>query len=190
MPDALITKRALAHTMKELMKQKSLSRISVGDICESCGMSRKSFYYHFRDKYDLVNWIFHTEFLESVESGDFANSWDLLSAMFDYFYSEQEFYRCAMEIEGQNSFREYFSQVMTPIILSFSQDVFEGVKNTAFYTTFISDAILASIMRWLTEGAQIHPQEYTEQLRDILLRLARHALEELDDEQEPLKAPV
>lgn len=190
MPDALITKRALAHTMKELMKQKSLSRISVGDICESCGMSRKSFYYHFRDKYDLVNWIFHTEFLESVESGDFANSWDLLSAMFDYFYSEQEFYRCAMEIEGQNSFREYFSQVMTPIILSFSQDVFEGVKNTAFYTTFISDAILASIMRWLTEGAQIHPQEYTEQLRDILLRLARHALEELDDEQEPMKAPV
>lgn len=185
MPDAIITKKALARTMKELMKQKSLSRISVGDICESCGMSRKSFYYHFRDKYDLVNWIFRTEFLEPVQAGAYDSGWEMLSAMFNYLYSQQEFYRCAMEIEGQNSFREYFSEVMTPIILSFSQDVFEGLKNPTFYITFISDAILVSIMRWLTEGAQIHPEEYTAQLREILLRLAKHALEELDEPETP-----
>lgn len=44
--------------MKKLMEKKPFSKISVGDICEDCGMNRKSFYYHFRDKYDLVNWIF------------------------------------------------------------------------------------------------------------------------------------
>ena len=47
MPDSNITKKALAQTMKELMAKQPFSKISVGDICDACGMSRKSFYYHF-----------------------------------------------------------------------------------------------------------------------------------------------
>ena len=56
MPDSNITKNALASAMKSLMERKSFSKISVGDICELCQMNRKSFYYHFKDKYDLVIW--------------------------------------------------------------------------------------------------------------------------------------
>ena len=52
MADSNITKNALAVSMKKLMEKKPFSKISVGDICEDCGMNRKSFYYHFRDKYD------------------------------------------------------------------------------------------------------------------------------------------
>ena len=59
-----ITKTMMADAMKELMSEKPFAKISVGDICERCGMNRKSFYYHFKDKYDLVNWIFQTEFLK------------------------------------------------------------------------------------------------------------------------------
>lgn len=57
---------ALATAMKQLMAKEPFSKISVGDICQVCQMNRKSFYYHFRDKYDLVNWIFQTEFLTAV----------------------------------------------------------------------------------------------------------------------------
>ena len=39
--------------MKALMEERPFAKISVGDICERCGMNRKSFYYHFKDKYDL-----------------------------------------------------------------------------------------------------------------------------------------
>lgn len=68
MPDSSITKRALAAALKQLMSEKPLQKISVGDICETCSMNRKSFYYHFKDKYDLVNWIFYTEYPgQSVE---------------------------------------------------------------------------------------------------------------------------
>ena len=58
MADSNVTKRALAEGLKQLMERRPFAKISVGDICESCNMNRKSFYYHFRDKYDLVNWIF------------------------------------------------------------------------------------------------------------------------------------
>ena len=58
MPDANITKSALARALKRLMAEKDFQKISVTDICEKCGMNRKSFYYHFKDKYDLMAWMF------------------------------------------------------------------------------------------------------------------------------------
>ena len=64
-----ITKKALADALKQLMAEKPLQKISVGDICERCNMNRRSFYYHFRDKYDLVNWVFYTEFAEQFIDG-------------------------------------------------------------------------------------------------------------------------
>ena len=66
MADSNITKNALANSMKSLMKEKPFDKISVIDICSGCGMNRKSFYYHFKDKYDLVNWIFYMDFITYV----------------------------------------------------------------------------------------------------------------------------
>ena len=71
MPDANITKSALASSMKRLMKEKPFTKISVIDICEGCGMNRKSFYYHFKVKYDLVTWIFYTDFIALVSTRDY-----------------------------------------------------------------------------------------------------------------------
>lgn len=65
MADSNITKRALALA-ERAMKTTPFSKISVGDICEKCEMNRKSFYYHFKDKYDLINWIYSTEFISNT----------------------------------------------------------------------------------------------------------------------------
>ena len=51
MADSNITKRALATSLKELMVEQPFEKINVAQICERCNMNRKSFYYHFKDKY-------------------------------------------------------------------------------------------------------------------------------------------
>ena len=43
MADSVITKKALAGALKELLNEEPFSKISIGDICERCGMNRKSF---------------------------------------------------------------------------------------------------------------------------------------------------
>ena len=174
MPDSNITKKALAQAMKDLMAQLPFGKISVGDICRACGMNRKSFYYHFKDKYDLVNWIFYTEFIESVRGAEFPSGWDFLTSMCGYFYRERAFYRCAMEIEGQNSFREYFYEVMSPFLAAFAEDMFTSTEDKRFYITFLGDALLASLVRWLSEGIQTTAEEYVQVLRRVLTTLARH----------------
>ena len=173
MPDSSLTKRALAQTMKELMARESFSKISVGEICEACGMSRKSFYYHFRDKYDLVNWIFDTEFIEVIQKCGFASGADILNGMCGYFYKERGFYRSALEIEGQNSFRDHFTEVITPLMYSVAREIFSDREDEEFFTAFFSDAILASIVRWLTKGTPMPAEEYVARLRNLAEGLSR-----------------
>ena len=51
------TKRALEASLKKLLLQKPLHKITINDITEDCGVNRMTFYYHFKDIYDLVDWI-------------------------------------------------------------------------------------------------------------------------------------
>ncbi len=51
-----ITKRALKDSLKRLLLQKPLNKITISDLTEDCGMNRMTFYYHFKDIYDLVEW--------------------------------------------------------------------------------------------------------------------------------------
>lgn len=51
-----VTKRALEASLKNLLLKKPLSKITINDITEDCGINRMTFYYHFKDIYDLVEW--------------------------------------------------------------------------------------------------------------------------------------
>ena len=51
-----MTKYALKESLKRLMLKKSLDRITINDLTSDCGISRMTFYYHFRDIYDLAEW--------------------------------------------------------------------------------------------------------------------------------------
>ena len=51
-----MTKRALVASLKDLLAEKTLDKITVTDLTEHCGVNRMTFYYHFKDIYDLVEW--------------------------------------------------------------------------------------------------------------------------------------
>ena len=174
MSDSNITKNALALSMKKLMRQKPFEKISVSDICSDCGINRKSFYYHFRDKYDLVNWIFYIGFIGGMDLSRYTTGWDWLEDVCRYFYSEREFYRAALRIEGQNSFRDYLTEMVRPIEAFFLRDIFQDSGDEEFFTTFVGDALLTSLLRWLSGGydREMDAQEFLTRVRWIVLGLA------------------
>ena len=160
--------------MKRLMLQRPFEKISVSDICNDCGINRKSFYYHFRDKYDLVNWIFYVGFIGGLDLENYESGWDCLADVLVYFDSEKAFYRAALKIEGQNSFRDYLMEVMRPVSEFFLQDILAGNKDDEFFLTFIMDSFLTSLVRWLS-GEYAKPmdaEEYLAKIKEIILKLA------------------
>lgn len=172
-----MTKNALAASMKKLMKQKPFEKISVSDICLDCGINRKSFYYHFRDKYDLVNWIFDVGFISQVNLDEYQNGWDWLEDICAYFYRERDFYRAALKIEGQNSFRDYLIDWVKPVAQFFLADILPHNEDDDFYLAFIMDALMSSLVRWLSGGYQqeMDAQTYITKLKMIINALPKAA---------------
>ncbi|MDY3917763.1 MAG: TetR/AcrR family transcriptional regulator C-terminal domain-containing protein [Candidatus Limivivens sp.] len=179
MPDSNITKKALANALKELMASVPFRTISISDICGKCDMSRKSFYYHFRDKYELVNWIYYNEFISVARDKDYGNEWEFLMDICSYFYKNRAFYQKALKIEGQNSFSEYFRELLLPIIEEYMTDVFQEEENWNFYVQFYADAISVSIERWIQEKECMPPEKFVSLMRSCVWRTAEKMVEEI-----------
>ena len=163
-----VTKTVMAEAMKDLMREIPFAKISVGDICARCGMNRKTFYYHFKDKYDLVNWIFQTEFLEMMIGKKYTSGWQLLSDICEYLYSERTFYTNALQVEGQNSFRDYFASSIGLILPEIMRENMLPIEDEHFFVQFFTDAFQAAILRWLKSTPVMPPEEFMKKLGNMM----------------------
>lgn len=99
---AEVMKLWIADKMRESMKHKPLKKIRVTEICAKAEIERPTFYYHFKDKYDLVAWMFYHDAYEtdviSVESAAEAMR---------QMKNDMIFYKRAYEDPSQNALWKY-----------------------------------------------------------------------------------
>lgn len=53
---ASITKNMISDAFLDLTKEKDIDKITVKDIVEKCNITRQTFYYHFQDIMDVIEW--------------------------------------------------------------------------------------------------------------------------------------
>ena len=70
-----VTKRALEQSLKNLLLKKPLTKITINDIAEDCGINRMTFYYHFKDIYDLVEWSCTEDARKALEEKKTYDTW-------------------------------------------------------------------------------------------------------------------
>ncbi len=168
MADSNITRRALSAALKELMQEKPFEKISVADICQKCEMNRQSFYYHFKDKYDLVNWIFDNEFITVAQKSQFSDQWDFMDALLTYFYNNRDFYRKVLTVKGQNSFSEHFREFLHPVLDRRIGELLDDKYVQEFHINFFSDALICTMERWLTDRNSMQPKELIYMLQSLI----------------------
>ena len=152
------TKREIAGAFKTLLENTSFQKVNVSDITAQTGVSRKSFYYHYRDKYDLVSDIFSREFLKDHEGAD-EKSW--MVALCDYLYENHDFYRKVMEYEGQNSFVEFMSACMSARMIHEPA----ATKEEHLCAKMMADAMMAMLKCWLLQDELLPPQSFFDTLQ-------------------------
>ncbi len=165
------TKKAIAQALKELLATMSFEQIRVGDICERSGRNRKSFYYHFKDKYDLVCWIFDSELVSGLREAVLLEdiSFDDVSLrVVTYFYENRSIYRKILPISGQNSFREHFGRMVRGFLGELMGVPANDGTAQNFCIAFYADAVLLSLEKWLTASPTLPPEVYLEYLRTSL----------------------
>lgn len=168
MADSSITKKALAGSLKELMLQKPFSKITVGEICEKCYMNRKSFYYHFQDKFDLIDWIYSSEIYSAIQGKEYADRWDFLLDICNVLWQNKRFYRQAFEISGQNSLKESMKRFFLPQIRAVLGQNDIRLENDNFCLEFFSDSLICSIERWICQKESTEPEIFIENLKQCI----------------------
>lgn len=156
------TKLELASALKEILETVPFRKVTISQIADKAEMSRKSFYYHFEDKYDLVKWIFEQEFLQPMKVKQ-VSGYSCLGKLCHYLYSERRYYRQVLYVTGQNSLSDYLSTYIR-------QQLFEelrGEENAMVKSAFMADAILVMMKRWLREMDDMNAQWFVCQLYDI-----------------------
>ncbi len=171
MADSAITKRALANALKALVSDVPFSKISISDICGACEMNRKSFYYHFKDKYDLVNWIFDSEYADAKKS--YGGETQTIRILCGYLYVNRDFYRRIFKIEGQNSFRSHFYEYILEYAASELADLDQGTASSSqkIYLQFIADGFVCAVERWMLDWDCMPPEQFSSLLYSTLERI-------------------
>lgn len=114
MIDRKPTKNLLAESMKTLAKIKSVEKITIQDIVQNCGLTKTTFYNHFRDKYDLIVWIYAEPIKDIVKKIDDKNFTlrDGITDILKYFVENKKFLLNVIKnTSGQNYFLNYVSQI-------------------------------------------------------------------------------
>lgn len=180
MSDSLITKKAIATSVKELMRKKDLQKISVADIVEHCGINRQTFYYHFQDKYDLVNWIYYNEVVAAVTRNRTYEDWrgvvrDILNNM----KKEQPFYTNALNVTGQNAFQDYFFDVTKSLLLAVIDEIEENRnidrQDKEFIAEFYAYGLVGLAVQWARSGMKQTPDEMVQRLGNLIDDTRRYA---------------
>lgn len=182
MADSNITKKALASALKELLTESSFEKISVANICERCGMNRKSFYYHFKDKYDLVNWIFDTEFI-ALTINRTEDRWKNFEMVCEYFYENRNFYRKAFQIRGQNSLSEHLREFARPLLRSKIEATLEQKEIPQICIDFLTDGFVCSIERWLLDKDCMPPEQFVSAMKMLIQGAATEVYLEINKEK-------
>ena len=152
------TKTAFTRAFRELMGATPFQKINIGEICEKCDKNRKSFYYHFKDKYDLANISFDMDFPILKRTSGRANVTETVKELTSYLYENRAYYKKLFEVSGQNSFSDYLRDELRNFFIA------NLTNHTTFTRAFWADAVFCSIKEWITSTKCTHYTEFNKNL--------------------------
>ena len=166
--------------MKELTRKKNFDKITVSDIARFCGLNRQTFYYHFQDKYELVDWIYYNEVVSIIINGLDYDNWDTKILQFLNRISEEDyFYMNTLKSSVENEFREYLFKVTVELLC----DIIHGIaanadakeKDVRFIAEFYAFGLVGVIVSWIQKGMKETPEYITAQLKNLVYGTEKYA---------------
>ena len=172
----------LAQSFKEIAVTKPIEKITIKEITDLAGVIRPTFYNHFQDKYELMEWIIRTELLETMRPLLLEHKFtEALYLPMDALLASKAYYIRAAKLEGQNSFEESLRGQVSELILECIPPQKLQAKlpyawltprrAADYFAAIISDAA----MGWILSGMEAPKEEFA----DVFLHLCFHSIVEL-----------
>ena len=189
-----VTKRALEASLKTLLLQKPLSKITVTDITEDCGINRMTFYYHFKDIYDLVEWCCQEDASRALAGKKTYETWQQgLLQIFEAVRENKPFilnvYRSVSREQVENYLYKVTYALLDGVVEEQAQGMSVRQEDKAFLATLYQYMFVGLMLDWIKSDMKEDPQAIVSRLELAIHGNIRAALERLRADKDPSKPP-
>lgn len=176
------TKRALEDSLKHLLLQKPLNKITINDIAEDCGINRMTFYYHFKDIYDLVEWSCLEDAQRALDGKKSYETWQ--QGFVQIFHAVREnkvfvmnVYRCVNREQVEKYLVPLTDQLIMGVITERAAGMTVREADQQFIAQVYSYAFVGIMLDWIRDDMRADPEELVNRLAMVIRGGITQALE-------------
>ena len=189
-----VTKRALEASLKKLLLERPLDKITVTDIAEDCGINRMTFYYHFKGIYDLVEWCCQEDASRALAGKKTYETWQQgLLQIFEAVRENKPFilnvYRSVSREQVENYLYKVTYALLDGVVEEQAQGMSVRQEDKAFLATLYQYMFVGLMLDWIKSDMKEDPQAIVSRLELAIHGNIRAALERLRADKDPSKPP-
>lgn len=162
------TKVMFAEELEKMLKTASMDQVRVVDLCRRCGATPPTFYYYFRDKYDLAAWIYLCDISGAFGDREPDYSPERLAHSLELMWKRRSFYKKVFAENSQNSIIKYEMKYMTHMVTDvlLATTGAEPTESQMLEARHHSYGIFGLQQEWLSGESDISAAELAEFLYD------------------------
>ena len=176
----------LADSLKQLASKKLLEKITIKEITDLAGVIRPTFYNHFQDKFELLEWIIKKELLEPVQPLiRTATSTEAMLLLFTNIERDKAFYSHVVKLEGPVTFRSIASKCVREVLLTIINEQMTGKESKHKWLTpeiisaYYAESLCFVAETWINQNMVLPPKEMAEAYQYMITRSMMDIIKEL-----------
>lgn len=183
------TKKDIKESLISVLKDNKNAKISVSKVCRKCGINRQTFYYHFNNIEELMNWAFIDTYADILKKSQESDDYNLQVKKFVTQMKEDSFF--IMFLSNTEEYRykalRYLKDPAYTIArnyVKFHLRNYELSKvNLEFLTSYIAGGIMNVLFDWINDGLATDSNVVCEKISYCSNNLIRGTLENLKNSQ-------
>ncbi len=177
-----ITKNALSASLMKLLEKKPFDKITVTDITEDCGLNRMTFYYHFQDIFDLLEWTCQEQARKYLQNKNTYDTWQ--EGYLNIFYGvldNKDFVLNVYHSVQRENIEQYLSRMVNDLLLGVVEERAKEMtvrdKDKLFIAQFYQFAFVGTMLDWIGHGMKEKPEYIVERTSTLIHGSITKALE-------------
>lgn len=167
------TKKALEASLKRLMLEKPFEKITINDLTRDCGISRMTFYNHFRDIYDLVEWSCEEDGKQALRDNRTYDTWqEGLLLIFKAVLANKPFILSVYRSVSREQIETYLFGLTCELIENVVEEKSVGRNVSAEEKRFIAEvykySFVGIMLDWVKQGMKERPEVLVDKLGTAL----------------------
>ena len=173
-----VTKRALEQSLKNLLLKKPLTKITISDIAEDCGINRMTFYYHFKDIYDLVEWSCLEDAKKALEGKKTHDTWqEGFLQIFQAVQDNKPFIMNVYRAQVERYLKPFVDNLLMNVIEEESADIAVRDEDKDFIAQIYTYIFVGLMLDWIADDMKEEPKVIVDKLAILMQDSFSNALQ-------------